>query len=70
VVSSTRLQGGLLALTVFPLSLPLVISSTQLLLRIFRDGESAGGQALAVIIAFDVIFLVASWVLFEWVLEP
>ncbi len=70
VVSSSRLQGGLLALTVFPLSLPLVISSTQLLLRIFRDGERAGGQALAVIVAFDAIFLVASWVLFEWVLEP
>ncbi len=70
VVSSTRLQGGLLALTVFPLALPLVISSTQALLRIFRDGEDMGAQALAVIIAFDVIFLVASWVLFEWVLEP
>jgi heme exporter protein B len=70
MVSSSRLQGGLLALTVFPLSLPLVISSTQLLLRVFRDGEPAGGQALAVIVAFDVIFLTASWVLFEWVLEP
>ena len=70
VVSSSRLQGGLLALVVFPLALPLVIASTQLLLRIFRDGESAGGQALAVIVAFDVIFLIASWVLFEWVLEP
>jgi len=70
VVSSSRLQGGLLALVVFPLALPLVIASTQLLLRIFRDGESAGGQALAVIVAFDLIFLVTSWVLFEWVLEP
>jgi heme exporter protein B len=70
VVSSSRLQGGLLALVVFPLALPLVIASTQLLLRIFRDGESAGGQALAVIVAFDLIFLAASWVLFEWVLEP
>ena len=70
MVSSSRLQGGLLALTVFPLALPLVISSTQLLLRVFRDGEPAGGQALAVIVAFDVIFLTASWVLFEWVLEP
>jgi len=47
-----------------------VIASTQLLLRVFRDGETAGGQALAVIVAFDVIFLTASWVLFEWVLEP
>jgi len=70
VVSSSRLQGGLLALTVFPLALPLVIASTQLLLRIFRDGEPAGGQALAVVVAFDLIFLAASWVLFEWVLEP
>jgi hypothetical protein len=24
----------------------------------------------AVIVAFDVMFLAASWVLFEWVLEP
>ena len=70
MISSSRLQGGLLALAVFPLALPLVIASTQLLLRVFRDGESAGGQALAVIVAFDVIFLTASWVLFEWVLEP
>ena len=70
LVSSSRLQGGLLPLTVFPLALPLVIASTQLLLRVFRDGETAGGQALAVIVAFDVIFLTASWVLFEWVLEP
>jgi heme exporter protein B len=70
IVSSSRLQGGLLALTIFPLALPLVIASTQLLLRIFRDGERAGGQALAVIVAFDAIFLAASWVLFEWVLEP
>jgi heme exporter protein B len=70
VVSSSRLQGGLLALTVFPLALPLVIASTQLLLRVFRDGERAGGQALAVIVAFDLMFLAASWVLFEWVLEP
>ena len=70
VVSSSRLQGGLLALTVFPLALPLVIASTQVLLRIFRDGETAGGQALAVIVAFDLMFLAASWVLFEWVLEP
>jgi heme exporter protein B len=70
VVSSSRLQGGLLALTVFPLALPLVIASTQLLLRIFRDGERAGGQALAVIVAFDLMFLAASLVLFEWVLEP
>jgi len=69
-VSSSRLQGGLLALVVFPLALPLVIASTQLMLRVFRDGERLGGQALTVLIAFDVIFLVVSWLLFEMVLEP
>ena len=70
VVSSSRLQGGLLALVVFPLALPLVITSTQLMLRVFRDGEAVGGQGLAVLVAFDVIFVVASWLLFEMVLEP
>jgi heme exporter protein B len=70
MVSSSRLQGGLLALLVFPLTLPLVVASTQCLLRVFRDGEAVGGQAVAVIVAFDVIFLATSWVLFEWVLEP
>lgn len=70
VVSSSRLQGGLMAMMVFPITLPLVIASTQQLLRIFRDGESIGGQGLGILIAFDAIFLVVSWVVFEWVLEP
>jgi ABC-type transport system involved in cytochrome c biogenesis permease component len=70
VVSSSRLSGGLLALVVFPLALPLVIASTQLMLRVFRDGEAVGGQGLAVLVAFDAIFVVASWLLFEMVLEP
>lgn len=70
VVSSTRLQGGLLAMMVFPIALPLVISSTQLLLRVFRDGKAVDGEALAILIAFDAIFLVVSWLVFEWVLEP
>lgn len=70
IVSSSRLQGGLLALVVFPLSLPLVLTSTQLMLRVFQDGEAVGGTALGIIVAFDLIFLAASWVLFEWVLEP
>ena len=70
VVSSTRLQGGLLAMVVFPITLPLVIASTQLLLGVFRDGKPLGGSGLAVLVAFDVIFLVVSWLVFEWVLEP
>ena len=69
-VSSTRLQGGLLAMALFPICLPLVITSTQMLLRLFRDGQAVGGSGLAVLVAFDVIYLVVSWIVFELVLEP
>jgi heme exporter protein B len=70
LVSSTRLQGGLLAMMVFPVTLPLVVASTQLMLRIFRDGASIGGGAVGIVIAFDAMFLAVSWAVFEYVLEP
>jgi heme exporter protein B len=69
VVSSSRLQGGLLALMIFPVTLPLVIVSTRLLTGIFRDGHPLDGGTLGIIVAFDAIFLAASWLVFEWVLE-
>lgn len=69
-VSSTRLQGGLLALLVFPLSLPVVIVSTQMMRRLFEQGEPLGGTGLATLLAFDVMFLAVSWFVFELVLEP
>lgn len=70
VVASSRLQGGLLAMIVLPLSLPLVITSTQLLTGVFDRGEPLNAAALGVIVAFDVIFLSASWIAFELVIEP
>jgi heme exporter protein B len=70
VVSSTRLQGGLLAMMIFPVALPMVIASTQLLLHQFRDGLPVGGMGLGVLVAFDAIFLTASWLMFELILEP
>jgi len=69
-VSSSRLQGGLLAVLIFPLSLPLVIASTQLMVGLFEEGGGLGGAGLGVLIAFDVVFLVASWLVFEFLLEP
>ena len=69
VVSSSRLQGGLLALAVFPLTLPLVLTSTRLMTRLYEDGQPFSGSAFAVLLAFDAIFLAVSWVAFEWVLE-
>ncbi len=70
VVSSTRLQGGLLAMMVFPIALPLVVTSTQLMVKTFRDGVLPGAGGIGIIGAFDAIFLVVSWLVFEWVLEP
>lgn len=75
LVSSTKLQGGLLALVIFPVILPLVIASTQQMNAMFRPGaaESGGGMGgtgLAILLAFDAIFLVVSWLVFELVLEP
>lgn len=70
VISSSRLQGGLLAMVVFPLTLPLVLASTQMMNRLYQAGEGFHGSAFAVLVAFDGIFLVVSWLAFEWVIEP
>ena len=70
MVSSSRLQGGLLAMLVFPLTLPLVIASTQVMQRLEDGAGALSGSAFAVLIAFDVVFVVVSWLAFEWVIEP
>ncbi len=69
-VTSTRLAGGLLAMLVFPLSLPIVIVSTQMMRGLFEAGETLSGPGLAMLVAFDLIFLATSWLVFELVLEP
>lgn len=69
-VRSSNLQGGLLAMAIFPVALPLVIASTQMLIRLFRDGQAVGGSGMAILVAFALIYLVVSWLLFELVLEP
>jgi heme exporter protein B len=70
LVSSTRLAGGMLALVIFPVILPLVIASTQQMTVLFRDGVAPGGAGLLILICFDAMFLVTSWLVFEIVLEP
>jgi heme exporter protein B len=70
LASSSRLQGGFLAMLVFPVTLPLVIASTQISTRLYDARQPWSGSAFAVLIAFDAIFLVVSWLAFEWVLEP
>jgi heme exporter protein B len=69
-VSSTRLQGGLLAVLVFPICLPIVVASTQILVGMFRDGAALGAAGLGLLAAFDAVYLVVSWLTFERILEP
>lgn len=69
-MSSTRLQGGLLALVIFPICLPLVITSTQLMLRAFSTGGDSTAAGVGVLLAFDAVYLVLSWLVFELLLEP
>lgn len=71
-VSSTRLQGGLLALLVFPITLPLVITSTQLMMRMGDASQfwEQGMGGIGVLMAFDAIYLTLSWLVFELLLEP
>lgn len=70
VTSAARAPSGLLALLVFPLSLPLVITSTQVLGGVMDRGETLDMGGLGLIALFDVIFLTASWMVFELVVEP
>lgn len=70
VASSSRLQGGLLAVMVFPICLPLVITSTQTLIAMFRDGNPLTAHAVGLLAAFDAVYLVVSWLTFEKILEP
>ena len=52
------------------MTLPLVISSNQVMVRLSEGSDPFGGAAFALVIAFDVVFVIASWLTFEWVIEP
>lgn len=69
-VSSTRLQGGLLAMLVFPLCLPVVIVSMQMMRELFQDDGRLSGAGLALLAGFDLMALTVGWLVFELVLEP
>jgi heme exporter protein B len=68
--SSTRLQGGLLAMLVFPLCLPVVLVSTQMMRELFLHGGQLSMPGLAVLGGFNLMALTVGWLVFEQVLEP
>ncbi len=68
--SSSKLQGGLLSIMVFPLCLPVVVVSTLALIDMYGNGEPLSAGCLGTLIAFDVMYLMVSWLVFERILEP
>lgn len=70
MTSSTRLQGGLLAMVVFPICLPLIVASTQIMIRLFgQPPQPLSAYDAGLLAAYDAIYLTVGWLAFEKVLD-
>jgi len=67
---NTRLREVLLPILLFPVIIPLIVSAVKLS-GIVLEGKplSSGASALQLLIAFDIIFIAACAVVFEFVIE-
>jgi heme exporter protein B len=70
LIVQTRLREVLLPLLMLPATLPVLIASVSATASIL-DGMpvSAIGSQLQLLVAFDILFITLSWVLFDFVLE-
>ena len=69
VVARTRARETLLPLLFLPLALPLLIGAVQATAAVLAGGLAGAREAVAVLAAFDVIFAVAGWLLFAYVVR-
>jgi len=69
MVVRTRAREVLLPLLLLPLVLPVLIAGVKATQAVLAGGLAAAGDALSVLIAFDVIFTVAGWLLFTYVIR-
>ena len=69
VAARTRARETLLPLLFLPLALPLLIGAVQATQAVLAGGLGAAREAVAVLVAFDVIFGVAGWLLFAYVVR-
>ncbi len=67
---NTRLREVLLPILLFPIIIPLIVSAVKLT-GLVLEGKplSEGSSALQLLIAFDIIFIAACAVVFEFVIE-
>jgi len=70
MVANTRLREVLLPIMLFPIILPLLISSVKLTESVIAgEGIMGAGGSIHILVAFDVIFLAVCSVVFEYVIE-
>jgi heme exporter protein B len=65
----TRAREVLLPLLLLPLVLPVLIAGVKATQAVLLGGLAAAGDALGVLVAFDVVFTVAGWLLFTYVVR-
>ena len=65
----TRAREVMLPLLVLPLLVPLLIGAVEATRAVLEGGLAAAREGLAVLGAFDVVFAVAGWLLFAYVVR-
>jgi len=65
----TRAREVLLPLLLLPLVLPVLIAGVKATQAVLAGGLGAAGDALGVLVAFDIVFAVAGWLLFTYVVR-
>jgi len=65
----TRAREVMLPLLLLPLLVPLLIGSVEATRAVLAEGLTAAREGVAVLVAFDVVFTVAGWLLFAYVVR-
>jgi heme exporter protein B len=69
MATRTRAREVLLPLLLLPLVLPVLIAGVKATQAVLAGGLAAAGDAIGVLVAFDVVFAVAGWLLFAYVVR-
>ena len=69
VASRTRAREVMLPLLLLPLLVPLLIGAVTATRAVLGGGLGAARDGIAVLVAFDVVFVVAGWLLFAYVVR-
>jgi heme exporter protein B len=69
MATRTRASEVLLPILLLPLVLPVLIAGVKATQAVLQGGLAGAGDAIGVLAAFDVIFTVAGWLLFTYVVR-